>query len=179
MSITVLVQKNRATYVPWFDFGRPDLPSRERYLRMFWEGEPTSWELFWAPKKFPRSWFLFQNYPKYPQQETVVPDPGPLVVPKFGTMSRIRDIWLKCPYFVPICQYFGPKIGTLVIYKHISTIFVPIFLSPNLSLFCPDFSNFCNLIRSQLCQIRWWQLNVSPIVPLWPWNRPYFVLILP
>ena len=26
---------------------------------------------------------------------------GPLVVPNFGTMSLIRDIWLKCPYFVP------------------------------------------------------------------------------
>ena len=31
-------------------------------------------------------------------------DPGPLVVPNFGTMSLIRDIWLKCPYFVPNCE---------------------------------------------------------------------------
>ena len=56
---------------------------------------------------------------------------GPLVVPNFGTMSLIRDIWPKCPYFVPNCEYFCLKIGTLAIYIHICTnqpLFVPILL---------------------------------------------------
>ena len=29
---------------------------------------------------------------------------GILGVPNFGTMSLIRDIWPKCPYFVPNCE---------------------------------------------------------------------------
>ena len=47
----------------------------------------------------------------------------PLLVPNFGTMSRIRDIWLKCPYFVPNLEYFGLKIGILVIFIHFCTPF--------------------------------------------------------
>ena len=57
----------------------------------------------------------------------------PLVVPNFGTMSRIRDIWLKCPYFVPNLEYFGLKIGTLAIFIHICTTFLL------LVSICPDF----------------------------------------
>ena len=63
----------------------------------------------------------------------------PLVVPNFGTMSRIRDIWLKCPYFVPNLEYFGLKIGTLVIFIHFCTTFLL------LVSICPDFHT---LIRS-------------------------------
>ena len=29
----------------------------------------------------------------------------PLVVPIFGTLSRIRDNWQNCPYFVPNFDY--------------------------------------------------------------------------
>ena len=52
-------------------------------------------------------------------------------------MSLIRDIWLKCPYFVPNLEYFGLKIGTLVIFIHFCTTFLLFF--PYLISICPDF----------------------------------------
>ena len=84
---------------------------------------------------------------------------GPLLVPIFRTLSRIRDIWGNCPYFVPILDfllkskgYLLPceKIGTVLLLKEISKIcpyFVQILAVFCLSEqeICPDFWPFFGL----------------------------------
>ena len=51
------------------------------------------------------------------------PAPGPLVVPIFGTLSRIRDIWVNCPDFVPILDFLPKYKGYLLPCEKIGTAF--------------------------------------------------------